>query len=109
MAPAGDGPTSWARLMPLLLGWVGFGLFTIVCGAGFDDTALRSRYDVIVMPSGASFRPGGGGRGGGGVCAAGCCHGGSGGGQAMTALPGMLDDSRTARTVRRTPAAGLLA
>jgi len=38
-----------------------------VCGAGFDDTALRSKYDVIVMPSGAAFRPGGGGgRGGGG-------------------------------------------
>ena len=30
--------------------------FTIVCGAGFDDTALRSKFDVIVMPSGAAFR-----------------------------------------------------
>ena len=42
--------------------------FTIVCGAGFDDTNLRAKYDVIILPSGASFRGGGGfgGRGGGG-------------------------------------------
>jgi hypothetical protein len=54
-------------------GWTRFLLerfefpFTVVCGAGFDDTALRTKYDVIVMPSGAAFRAGGGfgGRGGG--------------------------------------------
>jgi hypothetical protein len=42
--------------------------FTVVCGAGFDDAELRGKYDVIVMPSGASLRAGGGvgGRGGGG-------------------------------------------
>jgi hypothetical protein len=55
-------------------GWTRFLLerfefpFTIVCAAGFDDAALRSKYDVIIMPSGAAFRAGGGrgGRGGGG-------------------------------------------
>jgi hypothetical protein len=61
-------------------GWTRFLLerfefpFTVVCGAGFDDAALRSKYDVIVMPSGAAFRAGGGGRGGGG-------GGGGGGGR----------------------------
>src|SRR5205085_5142712 len=44
----------------------------------FDDTALRSKYDVIVMASGAAFRAGGGGRGGGG-------GGGGGGGDAEPA------------------------
>jgi hypothetical protein len=45
------------------VGWTRFLLerfefpFTVVCGAGFDDAALRSKYDVIVMPSGAAFRP----------------------------------------------------
>jgi hypothetical protein len=48
--------------------------FTVVCGAGFDDSALKSKYDVIIMPSGAAFRAGGGGRGGRG--------GGGGGGDA---------------------------
>jgi hypothetical protein len=53
-------------------GWTRFLLerfefpYTIVCGAGFDDTNLRAKYDVIIMPSGASLRPGQGGRGGGG-------------------------------------------
>src|SRR4029079_2968923 len=57
---------------PMPSGWTRFLLerfefpFTVVCGAGFDDTALRSKYDVIIMPSGAAFRAGGGGRGGGG-------------------------------------------
>jgi hypothetical protein len=58
----GSMPSGWTRY---LLERFEFP-FTIVCGAGFDDTALRSKYDVIVMPSGAAFRPGGGGRGGGG-------------------------------------------
>jgi hypothetical protein len=59
----GSMPSGWTRF---LLERFEFP-FTIVCGAGFDDTALRSKYDVIVLPSGAAFRPGGGGgRGGGG-------------------------------------------
>jgi len=59
----GSMPSGWTRF---LLERFEFP-FTIVCGAGFDDTALRSKYDVIIMPSGAAFRAGGGGgRGGGG-------------------------------------------
>jgi hypothetical protein len=61
----GSMPSGWTRF---LLERFEFP-FTVVCGAGFDDTNLRSKYDVIVMPSGASFRAGGGfggGRGGGG-------------------------------------------
>jgi hypothetical protein len=58
----GSMPSGWTRF---LLERFEFP-FTVVCGAGFDDTALRSKYDVIILPSGASFRPGGGGRGGGG-------------------------------------------
>jgi len=70
----GSMPSGWTRY---LLERFEFP-FTVVCGAGFDDTALRSKYDVIVMPSGAAFRPGGGGgRGGGG--------GGGGGGDAEPA------------------------
>jgi Zinc carboxypeptidase len=58
----GSMPSGWTRY---LLERFEFP-FTVVCGAGFDDTALRSKYDVIIMPSGAAFRAGGGGRGGGG-------------------------------------------
>jgi uncharacterized membrane protein YgcG len=59
----GSMPSGWTRF---LLERFEFP-YTIVCGAGFDDTDLRSKYDVIVMPSGAAFRAGGGGgRGGGG-------------------------------------------
>jgi Zinc carboxypeptidase len=58
----GSMPSGWTRF---LLERFEFP-FTVVCGAGFDDTALRSKYDVIVMPSGSAFRAGGGGRGGGG-------------------------------------------
>ena len=58
----GSMPSGWTRF---LLERFEFP-FTIVCGAGFDDTALRSKYDVIIMPSGAAFRPGGGFGGGGG-------------------------------------------
>lgn len=51
MAPNSAGPTTWDRLMPLLLGWVGFGLFTIVCGALIalhsDRLAHRRRHAVM--------------------------------------------------------------
>ena len=60
--PTGSMPSGWTRF---LLERFEFP-FTVVCGAGFDDSALRSKYDVIIMPSGAALRPGGGGRGGGG-------------------------------------------
>ncbi len=60
--PTGSMPSGWTRF---LLERFEFP-FTIVCGAGFDDSALRSKYDVIIMPSGSALRPGGGGRGGGG-------------------------------------------
>ena len=69
----GSMPSGWTRF---LLERFEFP-FTIVCGAGFDDSALRSKYDVIIMPSGANLGAGGGGgRGGGG--------GGGGGGAAPT-------------------------
>jgi hypothetical protein len=63
-SPTGTGsmPSGWTRF---LLERFEFP-YTIVCGAGFDDTALRSKYDVIVLPSGGAFRGGAGGRGGGG-------------------------------------------
>ena len=44
-------PPSWARLTPLLGAWVGFGLFTIVCGAfsalHSDRLAHRRRHAVL--------------------------------------------------------------
>ena len=43
----GSMPSGWTRF---LLERFEFP-FTVVCGAGFDDTALRSKYDVIVMPA----------------------------------------------------------
>jgi hypothetical protein len=60
----GSMPSGWTRF---LLERFEFP-YTIVCGAGFDDANLRAKYDVIILPSGASFRGGGGfgGRGGGG-------------------------------------------
>jgi hypothetical protein len=59
----GSMPSGWTRF---LLERFEFP-FTVVCGGGFDDSALRTKYDVIIMPSGAAFRAGGGGgRGGGG-------------------------------------------
>jgi hypothetical protein len=58
----GSMPSGWTRF---LLERFEFP-FTVVCGAGFDDSALRSKFDVIILPSGAALRPGGGGRGGGG-------------------------------------------
>jgi hypothetical protein len=75
----GSMPSGWTRF---LLERFEFP-YTIVCGAGFDDSALRSKYDVIIMPSGAAFRAGGGrggGRGGGG-------GGGGGGGAAPAGTP----------------------
>ena len=69
----GSMPSGWTRFMLERFEFP----YTIVCGAGFDDSNLRSKYDVIIMPSGAAFRAGGGGgRGGGG--------GGGGGGGATT-------------------------
>jgi hypothetical protein len=59
----GSMPSGWTRF---LLERFEFP-FTVVCGAGFDDSALRAKFDVIILPSGAAFRPAGGGRGGGGA------------------------------------------
>ena len=47
----GSMPSGWTRF---LLERFEFP-FTVVCGAGFDDSALRSKYDVIVMPSGFAY------------------------------------------------------
>jgi ATP-binding cassette subfamily B protein len=48
---AAHAPPSWARLLPLLGAWVGFGLFTIVCGAlaalNSDRLAHRRRHAVL--------------------------------------------------------------
>jgi hypothetical protein len=71
--PTGSMPSGWTRF---LLERFEFP-FTVVCGAGFDDSSLRSKYDVIILPSGGGFRPAGGGRGGGGR--------GGGGGEAPAA------------------------
>src|SRR5690242_7341872 len=50
-AEAAHAPPSWARLLPLLGAWVGFGLFTIVCGAfaalNADRLAHRRRHAVL--------------------------------------------------------------
>jgi hypothetical protein len=77
--PTGSMPSGWTRF---LLERFEFP-FSVVCGAGFDDSALRSKYDVIIMPSGAALRPGGGGRGGGG---------GGGGGEAAVPQTGKPSD-----------------
>lgn len=39
---------------------------TVVCGAGFDDSDLKAKYDVIVLPSDGNIGGGAGGRGAGG-------------------------------------------
>jgi hypothetical protein len=68
-SPTGSMPSGWTRYMLERFEFP----FTVVCGAGFDDANLRSKYDVIVVPSGSSLgAAGGGGRGGAG--------GGGGGG-----------------------------
>ena len=80
-APANRGPKLAPRRIALWdtatgsmpSGWTRFLLerfefpYTIVCGDGFDDTGLRSKYDVIILPSGASIRGGAGPGGRGGV------------------------------------------
>jgi ATP-binding cassette subfamily B protein len=51
MTPKDGSAVSWANLTPLLGGWVGFGLFTIVCGALIalhsDRLAHRRRHAVM--------------------------------------------------------------
>jgi hypothetical protein len=59
--------------------------FQVVCGQGFDDTNLRAKYDVIVLPSDANVGGGGGGRGGRG-------GGGGGGGGGEAAPTGASSD-----------------
>ena len=62
-SPTGSMPSGWTRLIFERFEFP----FTIVCGAGLDDANLRSKYDVIVVPSGSQVGGvGGGGRGGGG-------------------------------------------
>ena len=50
-ALAKGGPPAWSDLAPLLGGWVGFGLFTILCGAAIalhaDRLAHRRRHSVM--------------------------------------------------------------
>src|SRR5947207_6070075 len=50
-AQAKAAPPAWLDLMPLLAGWVSFGLFTIVCGALIalhaDRLAHRQRHAVM--------------------------------------------------------------
>ena len=58
----GSMPSGWTRFLLERFEYP----FTIVCGAGFDDANLRSKFDVIVLPSGAALRQGGGRGGGGG-------------------------------------------
>ncbi len=59
--------------------------YKVVCGAGFDDTDLKSKYDVIVLPSDGSI----GGVGGGGG------RGGGGGGRDIAAAPSTDPDLRS--------------
>jgi hypothetical protein len=61
--PTGSMPSGWTRLLMERFEFP----FTVVCGAGLDDANLRSKYDVIVAPSGTNIGgAGGGGRGAGG-------------------------------------------
>ena len=50
-APSATSAATWAAVWPLLLAWIGFGLFTIVCspvGAVFSDRlAHRRRHAVL--------------------------------------------------------------
>jgi len=72
-------------------GWTRFLLerfefpFKVVCGAGFDDTDLKSKFDVIVLPSDGNI----GGVGGGGG------RGGGGGGRPIDAAPSTDPDLRS--------------
>jgi len=58
----GSMPSGWTRF---LLERFEFP-HTVVCGAGFDDADLKSKYDVIVLPSDGNISAGGAGRGVGG-------------------------------------------
>jgi hypothetical protein len=58
----GSMPSGWTRLLFERFEFP----FTVVCGNGFDDTDLKSKYDVIVLPSDGNLGGGFGGRGGGG-------------------------------------------
>ena len=78
----GSMPSGWTRF---LLERFEFP-FKIVCGAGFDDTDLRGKYDVIVLPSDGSIGGAGGGRGGGG---------GGGGGRDISAPASTDPDLRS--------------
>ena len=53
MTPKGGTTVTWASLTPLLGGWVGFGLFTIVCGAliALHSDRLAHRRRQMVMTS----------------------------------------------------------
>jgi ATP-binding cassette subfamily B protein len=50
---AGGAPADWSRLMTLVVAWVGFGLFTIVCGVTIalhaDRLAHRRRQAVLTV------------------------------------------------------------
>ena len=71
----GSMPSGWTRF---LLERFEFP-FKVVCGAGFDDTDLKAKYDVIVLPSDGNIGGGGRGAGGGGGGR------GAGGGEAAAA------------------------
>ncbi len=78
----GSMPSGWTRL---LLERFEFP-HTVVCGAGFDDTDLKGKYDVIILPSDGNISGGGFGRGVGGFAggAGGAGGGGRGGDAAAT-------------------------
>lgn len=56
----GSMPSGWTRFMFERFEFP----FKVVCGNGFDDTDLKSKYDVIVLPSDGNIGGGFGGRGG---------------------------------------------
>jgi hypothetical protein len=100
--PTGSMPSGWTRY---LLERFEFP-FTVVCGAGFDDPNLRSKYDVIVVPSGTNVGGGAGGgrggRGGGG--------GGAGGGRGGASTAASNDpDLRSLCEVTSGPGGGATA
>jgi hypothetical protein len=51
----GSMPSGWTRLVLERFEFP----YTVVCGAGFDDSGLRDKYDVILLPSGATVRQSG--------------------------------------------------
>jgi hypothetical protein len=74
-SPTGSMPSGWTRYVFERFEFP----FQVVCGAGLDDANLRSKYDVIVVPSGSNLGGVGGGRGGrGGGGGAGGGRGGAG-------------------------------